>query len=110
MFRALEGAQPAVGEVGELSVVKEIRLESIVQERDLSRAVKTLHKAHPYEEPAYDLIPLQNTGKPRGYGVIGVLPEALPLGEFWEEFRQKLPRIMPKAYDLSSIRLAGRHK
>lgn len=108
MFRALEGAQPAVGEVGELNIVKEIRLESIVQERDLARAVKALHKAHPYEEPAYDLIPLKNTGKPRGYGVIGSLPEEISLGLLWEGFVEKLPMILPKRYELSSsIRLAG---
>ncbi|ADY56685.1 NGG1p interacting factor 3 protein, NIF3 [Syntrophobotulus glycolicus DSM 8271] len=106
-FKALEGADPAIGEVGEVNRVEEVRLESIVQERDLSRAVRALHKTHPYEEPAYDLIPLKNTGKPRGYGAIGVLPETVRLDEFWERFLSKLPQVLPREYELSSIRLAG---
>ena len=75
MFKALPGADPTIGNIGELTRVPEIRLESIVDERCLDRAVKALHKSHPYEEPAYDLIPLRNRGKIRGYGAIGYIKE-----------------------------------
>ncbi|RNC29856.1 MAG: GTP cyclohydrolase 1 type 2 [Candidatus Dichloromethanomonas elyunquensis] len=100
LFRPLAGSEPAIGKIGELTRVAEIRLESIVEERFLSRAVKALHRAHPYEEPAYDLIPLMNTGKKRGYGMIGSLPEPMALGD--------LPaKIFPGEFDRSSVRLAG---
>lgn len=101
MFRALDGAQPIIGQIGELTKVAEIRLESIVEEKSVARAVKALHKAHPYEEPAYDLIPLMNTGKRRGYGIIGYLPQPMALAEVWDIFMESLD------YDLSSVRLAG---
>jgi len=105
MFRALDGAEPTIGKVGELTRVPEIRLESIVEERSLGRAVKALHKAHPYEEPAYDLIPLRNTGKPRGYGVIGTLPKPVRLADLWEGFLKQLTEKY--GHDCSSVRLAG---
>jgi len=115
MFRALEGADPAIGRIGELTRVAEIKLESIVAEKSLERAVRALRKAHPYEEPAYDLIPLKNKGKKRGYGLIGYLPEPRTLGEIWEQFLAALKnnadgtgsRIFPDTYDFSAVRLAG---
>ncbi len=111
MFRPIKGAEPVIGGIDELTRVAEIRLESIVEERSLARAVRALHRAHPYEEPAYDLIPLMNTGKRRGYGVIGYLPQPMTLGELWEQFLYSLKKnsinIFPQDYDLSSVRLAG---
>lgn len=113
MFKALNGADPTIGQIGELTRVAEIRLESIVEDKSLGRVVKALHKAHPYEEPAYDLIPLQNRGKQRGYGVIGYLPEPLSVGELWEKFlgilnnNESGNKIFPASYNLSSIRIAG---
>ncbi|HHV64106.1 MAG TPA: Nif3-like dinuclear metal center hexameric protein [Peptococcaceae bacterium] len=115
MFRALSGADPTIGEIGELTRVPEIRLESVVSEKNLARAVKALLRAHPYEEPAYDLIPLKNTGKPRGYGMIGYLPKEMTLADLLDKFLATLHslqnsdtgRIFPYPYDLSSIRTAG---
>jgi len=114
MFKALKGAEPVIGDINELTRVTEIRLESIVEERALARAVRALHRAHPYEEPAYDLIPLINSGKSRGYGMIGYLPQPIALGELWELFLEKLSvdtitgsKVFPLVYDFSSIRLAG---
>lgn len=83
IFRPLEGANPAIGRIGELTRVKEIKLESIVTEDQIERALRKLKKVHPYEEPAYDLIPLKNTGKNRGYGVIGYLKEPRKLEDLW---------------------------
>lgn len=111
MFRPLEGANPTLGKVGELTKVGEIKLEGLVDEKSLGRVIKTLHKVHPYEEPAYDLIPLKNPGKSRGYGAIGYLSESMPLGELWEKFLSDLNNsekgCFPVQYNLSSVRLAG---
>jgi putative NIF3 family GTP cyclohydrolase 1 type 2 len=89
--------------------VNEVRLESIVEEKALGRAVKALHKAHPYEEVAYDLIPLMNRGKKRGYGMVGYLPEPMQLSELWQKFLGGLKANSPvtEAYDFSPIRVAG---
>ncbi|MDR2736774.1 MAG: Nif3-like dinuclear metal center hexameric protein [Gracilibacteraceae bacterium] len=107
MFRAAEGADPAVGQVGELTRVEETRLESIVTERNLKRAVRVLLQEHPYEEPAYDVIRQETPGQSHGYGAVGELLEPMPLGVFWEEFLRKLPGLFAQDYDLSAVRVTG---
>ncbi|MDI6813244.1 MAG: Nif3-like dinuclear metal center hexameric protein [Desulfitobacteriaceae bacterium] len=117
MFKPLPGSHPTVGNIGELTHVAEVRLESILPERLAAHAVKALKKAHPYEEPAYDLIPLRNTGKARGYGVIGLLPEAESLERVWGRLAARLSpsvssslheaSLFASSHDLSSVRFAG---
>ncbi|MBA2460740.1 MAG: NGG1p interacting factor NIF3 [Actinobacteria bacterium] len=57
-FLAGEGADPALGKVGEEEQVPELRVELVVAEERLHAAVAALREAHPYEEVAFDLIPL----------------------------------------------------
>jgi len=57
-FRPLKGAKPYIGKIGKLKKVQEIRLETIVQKKDLRKVIAAMKKAHPYEEPAYDIYPL----------------------------------------------------
>jgi hypothetical protein len=58
-FLAGEGADPAVGDVGEEERVPEYRVEIVVPEEALDAAVGALRAAHPYEEVAFDLYPLR---------------------------------------------------
>lgn len=58
-FLAREGAVPAVGGVGEEEHVPEFRVEIVVAEEALAAAVDALRAAHPYEEVAFDLYPLE---------------------------------------------------
>jgi hypothetical protein len=57
-FLAGEGAAPAVGRVGEEERVQEYRVEMVVPEEALQPVLDALRRAHPYEEPAFDVIPL----------------------------------------------------
>jgi hypothetical protein len=57
-FLAREGADPAVGEVGQEEHVPEYRVELVVPEESLHAVVEALRNAHPYEEVAFDLVPL----------------------------------------------------
>jgi hypothetical protein len=57
-FLAGEGADPAVGTVGEEEHVDEYRVEIVVPEDAAAAAVAALRDAHPYEEVAFDLYPL----------------------------------------------------
>ncbi|CCZ48028.1 dinuclear metal center protein YbgI family [Bacteroides sp. CAG:661] len=72
-FRAQEGTHPYCGAVGELHTEAEVRIETIVTAYRKAEAVRALLKVHPYEEPAFDLYPLQNTWQQAGAGVIGEL-------------------------------------
>jgi hypothetical protein len=57
-FLPREGADPAVGEVGEEQHVQEYRVEMVVAEETLEDVLKALRRAHPYEEVAFDLVRL----------------------------------------------------
>lgn len=58
-FRPLDGSQPFIGQQGEVGVVSEYRVETIVTEANLQAAISALRLAHPYEEPAIDLFRLE---------------------------------------------------
>ena len=57
-FLAGEGADPAIGSVGEEERVQEYRVEMVVPEEKLQPVLDALRDAHPYEEVAVDVIPL----------------------------------------------------
>jgi dinuclear metal center YbgI/SA1388 family protein len=76
-FRALEGSNPFCGMRGELHTENEVKIETVVPAYDKARAVKALIKAHPYEEPVFDLFALQNSWLGAGSGVIGEYAEPI---------------------------------
>ncbi len=57
-FRPLEGSSPYIGEVGTLAQEVEWRVELVVDEEHAAQAVEALLHSHPYEVPAYHLIPV----------------------------------------------------
>ena len=58
-FLAREGADPAVGSVGQEEHVPEYRVETVLPDELVDAVVTALRSAHPYEEPAFDLYPLR---------------------------------------------------
>lgn len=58
-FRALEGSHPFLGECGQLETVVEYRVELVCDEQHIRSAVAAMKLAHPYEEPAYDVIKME---------------------------------------------------
>ncbi|KAK4466261.1 GTP cyclohydrolase 1 type 2/Nif3 [Cladorrhinum samala] len=60
-FRPGEGANPHIGKVGALEFVEEAKVETLcVGEETARKAVAALKKAHPYEEPAYEVYKLED--------------------------------------------------
>ena len=59
-FLPLDGANPAIGEVGKAEAVEEERIEVTVDESALASVISALKKVHPYEEPAYDVYKLED--------------------------------------------------
>jgi len=78
-FRGTEGATPTVGKKGRLEQVQEIRLEMIANQWDVNPVISAMKSAHPYEEVAYDVYPLENRSDDFGMGVIGEWPRPVPL-------------------------------
>ena len=57
-FKAQQGADPYIGEVGELEQVEEWRVEMLVADEKAVEVAKALQGSHPYEEPAFEFIQL----------------------------------------------------
>ena len=53
-----EGTAPTVGESGRNERVTEFRVETVVPQDKLGGVVAALRRAHPYEEPAFDVYAL----------------------------------------------------
>ena len=53
-----EGTDPDVGQAGREQRVAELRLETVFPEERQAEVVEALRRAHPYEEPAFDVYPL----------------------------------------------------
>ena len=89
-FRPSEHADPYSGEIGEDAAEEELRVEMEVPRGRAGAVVRALHEAHPYEEAAYDLVPLIE-GAEVGLGLLGRLPDPTPLGEVADLVRERLP-------------------
>ena len=56
-FKPLPGARPAIGKIGQLEAVEEELIETICHKDLVEKTIAAIKKAHPYEEPAIDIIP-----------------------------------------------------
>jgi dinuclear metal center YbgI/SA1388 family protein len=89
-FRPGPAADPYSGVVGEDAEEDEYRLEVELPRRRAGAVLTALVAAHPYEEVAYDLVPLVD-GAAVGFGRVGTLPAPQPLAEVAEAIRDQLP-------------------
>jgi len=100
-FRPLDGASPMIGTVGEIETVAEVRIEVILPRHRRRDVVAAMLDAHPYEEPAYDVIELADPGRvTTGTGRVGTYPTAT-LAEFAEAVAAVLPQTQ------HGVRVAG---
>ncbi len=58
-FRPLDQSQPFIGEEGKLEKVMEYRVETLCESHRLADVIAALKNAHPYEDPAYDILRLE---------------------------------------------------
>lgn len=90
-FRPLPGATPTIGTVGDLEVVPEVRVEAVVARSRRTAVVRALLAAHPYEEPAFDLVETADPGlAATGTGRVGTV-EPTTLRAFAEHVASVLP-------------------
>ena len=75
-FIANVNAQPFVGKIDELHSEPETKIEVILPDYLKYKVLDALISSHPYEEPAYDFIPLRNAWNQVGAGVVGELEVA----------------------------------
>lgn len=97
-FLGGEGTEPAVGSRGVFEEASEIRLETLVPRARVSDVVSALRDAHPYEEPAFDLVELGKVPSNLGLGRVGAID---PLE------RMDLVHKVKSALRLSHVLMAG---
>lgn len=88
-FKAQEGCNPFVGNIGELHTEPEVRIETIVAKHNVGKVIGAINKSHPYEEPAYDIYQLNNSNQMVGTGIVGYLET----DEKAEDFLQRVKKI-----------------
>ncbi len=89
-FRAGEETNPHVGERGELHQEAEIRIETVLPKHLSGQVLRQMIAAHPYEEVAYDLYPLDNTWNTVGSGLIGELDAAMEQEHFLNHLKNSM--------------------
>ena len=89
-FRPMDGANPFIGVGHKLEHVAEERIEMIYPTGLQRAVVQAVYDNHPYEEPAFDLLPLENESRTIGLGRIGDLPNAMTADDFLDYLKDKL--------------------
>lgn len=56
-FRPLAGAKPAIGRAGEMTKVREEKIEAVCHKDKVKEVIRAIKRVHPYEEPAIDIMP-----------------------------------------------------
>jgi len=59
-FLPLDGSDPHIGQQGQIETVEEYRVELVFEEKYKDAILKALKESHPYEEPAFGIIKLEN--------------------------------------------------
>jgi dinuclear metal center YbgI/SA1388 family protein len=102
-FRPLDGATPYLGAVGEQEYVAEDRIELVLDRSRRSQVVAALRSAHPYEEPAFQIVEVVQPADSRplaGLGRIGTV-DVISLGDFARQVADALPSTA------GGVRIAG---
>ncbi len=89
-FRGSAQSSPTVGQAGQYETVDEIHLEMVAPSAKLPGVVQAIQQAHPYEEPAFDIYPLEPRPL-RGIGRIGRLAEPASPAELVALLKQQVP-------------------
>jgi len=101
-FRPGNSTNPFSGTKGAVNEEPERRFETLVPKSRLAGVLDALFAAHPYEEVAYDIIPLENRDPAIGLGMRGALERTMSLDGF--------ARRVCKALALDHVRIVGAAK
>ena len=87
-FKAGDGADPYVGNIGQRQYENEVKVEVIIPAYLEGKIVAAMKAAHPYEEVAYDVVSLSNRHPQIRSGVIGELAQPMKENEFLEHLKK----------------------
>lgn len=87
-FKGNENSNPQIGTQNIRESVEEFRLEYLVSNYNLRTVLNAMHAAHPYEEVAYEMYPIQNSNQFEGAGMIGELENEINEIEFLTQLKK----------------------
>ena len=99
-FTPVEGADPTDGQVGKHYTAREVRVEFVAPTTLRATLIDALRTAHPYEEPAFDVVQVAEPAGSRdleqacGLGRVGELDEPMTLREFTQQVADALPETV----------------
>ncbi|MDO4911710.1 MAG: Nif3-like dinuclear metal center hexameric protein [Corynebacterium sp.] len=93
-FLPQEGANPSSGSVGHLFTGFETRLEFVAPRHRRAAVEEALREAHPYEEPAFEIVEVADTNMTYGLGRVGELDTPMTLREFTQRVADRLPKTV----------------
>ncbi|MBU6325885.1 MAG: Nif3-like dinuclear metal center hexameric protein, partial [Bacteroidetes bacterium] len=97
-YRPGEASNPFIGEKGIIHQEEETYIQVIAPRHRETALMQALKAAHPYEEVAYQVVPILNEWQESGSGLIGNLPEAMDSEAFLKHVQS--------AMELPGIRVA----
>ena len=89
-FMPLGKANPYTGKRGAVNFVDEIKIECVVEEKNIAKLVSSVINAHPYEEPAYDIYKLENMPETFGLACKGSVEPVRMLPDFMNNLKKNL--------------------
>jgi len=98
-FTPMPGSHPTVGEVSRPERTPELRWETVVPKRLITEAIRAFVAAHPYEEPAFDVYPVEDVLPRAGLGRVGVLAEAVRVKD--------LAQMAARVFESGAVRWSG---
>ena len=87
-FRGGADTDPFVGQRGKLHTEEELKIEVVFPSWLQKQVISALIASHPYEEPAYDIVVLDNYFDRVGSGLTGIMPESVDEGKFLETLKK----------------------
>ena len=83
-------SKPFIGQIGVISHVDEVRIETIIKKKDIPLIYSQIRDHHPYQTPAIDIYPLLLSDNRQGLGRVGKLKESVTLLQFAQSVKEKL--------------------
>jgi dinuclear metal center YbgI/SA1388 family protein len=88
-FKGNGNSNPTIGKPLVRELVDEVKIEVIFPSYLQQNVVEQMKLAHPYEEVAYDIVPLSNQNQEVGSGIVGELPKSMTELEFLSFVKSK---------------------
>ncbi|MDP6059648.1 MAG: Nif3-like dinuclear metal center hexameric protein [Pirellulaceae bacterium] len=111
-FRGGDSTRPVVGVRGRLEHIRETRIEMVCRADQLGDVIAALRQVHPYEEPAFDVYPLEGLPPPglerAGQGRVVMLRRPVTFGVLGGRVRKHLGVATLRAAAPSKMRRVHR--